>query len=68
MRARNVSGTLNLLRPNDPRADRTVMLPAMDTGTYVLRDLDLLPGRYNVLLEWRADDIAYFTEEKVYVE
>lgn len=68
MRGRNVSGTLNLLRPNDPRADRTVMLPAMDTGTYVLRDLDLLPGRYNVLLEWRADDIAYFTEEKVYVE
>jgi hypothetical protein len=67
MRGRNVTGTLTLLRPNDPRADRTIALPPTDAGAYALDDVRLLPGRYNALLEWQADGTTYYTEEKAYV-
>ncbi|MBX2973616.1 MAG: FixH family protein [Flavobacteriales bacterium] len=68
MQGRKVTGTLTLLRPNDPRADRTIALPATDAGGYALHDVQLLPGRYNAMLEWQADGIAYYTEEKAYVQ
>ena len=67
MRGRSVSGSLTLLRPNDPRADLTIALHATDAGRFMLSDARLLPGRYNALLEWQADGITYYTEEKVYV-
>ncbi len=67
MQGRAVSGTLTLLRPNDPLADRTIVLPVTSTGTLAVTDVDLLPGRYNALLEWQADGVAYYTEEKAYV-
>lgn len=67
MRGRSVTGTLTLQRPNDPRADRTITLPATEAATYTLNDVQLLPGRYNALLEWQANGTAYYTEEKAYV-
>ncbi len=68
MQGRNVAGTLTLLRPNDPRADRTITLPASMSGFFSMQDMDLLPGRYNALLEWQADGLTYYTEEKAYVQ
>ncbi len=67
MRGRRIAGTLTLLRPNDPRADRTIDLPDTDAASYVLNDMDLLPGRYNALLEWHAEGATYYPEEKAYV-
>jgi hypothetical protein len=67
MQGREVTGTLTLQRPNDPRADRIIVLPATTDGVYTVDDLALLPGRYNVLLEWKADGITYATEEKAHV-
>jgi nitrogen fixation protein FixH len=67
MRGRAVSGTLTLRRPNDPRADRTIELPMNDSAAYTITELRLLPGRYDALVEWRADNITYYMEEKVHV-
>ena len=67
MHDRTVTGTLTLQRPNDPRGDRTIDLPASTAGGYTMADQALLPGRYNVLLEWHADDTTYAMEEKTYV-
>ena len=67
MQGRVVTGTLTLLRPNDPRADRTIQLPGTSTGQVDVVGMDLLPGRYNASLEWQAGNVTYFTEDKVYV-
>lgn len=67
LRGRNITGVLTLQRPNDPRGDRTIPLPPTDSAIHVLPEVDLLPGRYNIRLEWQADGVAYYTEEKSYV-
>ncbi len=64
---RSISGDLTLLRPNDPTADRQLKVIADSTGVYTNSALDLVPGRYNALLEWSAGGIAYYTEEKLVV-
>lgn len=64
---RSITGDLTLLRPNDPTADRQVKVIADSSGVYWNNTVDLLPGRYNALLEWSADGMAYYTEEKLVV-
>lgn len=63
---KRITGSLSLLRPNDPRADRTVGVTT-DGAAAFHASAHLLPGRYNAALSWTMDGVSYFTEEKVYV-
>lgn len=65
-RGRRITGSLSLLRPNDPRADRTVVVGTDSLGVCSAA-ADLVPGRYNASLSWTMDGVTYFTEDKVYV-
>ncbi len=67
MRHRTITGELTLLRPNDPNADRELKVTADSAGVFEARSLDLAAGRYNALLEWTADGVEYYTEEKLVV-
>lgn len=63
---RRITGKLTLLRPNDPQADHVLQL-ATDDASFTANGLNLPPGRYNALLEWEAEGVNYYTEEKIYV-
>ncbi|MBK6776307.1 MAG: FixH family protein [Flavobacteriales bacterium] len=63
----SITGVLTLLRPNDPLADRQVIVAADTTGIFDAVTPGLVAGRYNALLEWSANGIAYYTEEKLVV-
>ncbi|MBK8339727.1 MAG: FixH family protein [Flavobacteriales bacterium] len=67
MHDRAIHGELTLLRPNDPIADRHVTITPDGSGVFETVDLGLLSGRYNALLEWSVDGVAYYTEEKLMV-
>lgn len=67
MHDRVIRGELTLLRPNDPIADRHATITPNGSGVFETADLDLLSGRYNALLEWGVDGVAYYTEEKLVV-
>lgn len=60
-----ITGHLELQRPDDPRADRT--LPLATDSTRFTAGTDLAQGRYNATLQWEAGGVKYFTQEKVYV-
>lgn len=66
MHGQRITGTLVLLRPNDPKADRQLTITT-DSAHYRTDALDLLPGRYNAALEWEVNGVRYFTEDKIYV-
>ncbi|MEO8068937.1 MAG: FixH family protein [Flavobacteriales bacterium] len=66
-RAVQVTGTLHLLRPNEPLDDRTVHVTTDTSGVFVTEQLGLKSGRYNAELEWRAGGVAYYTQEKLVV-
>ncbi len=62
---RRISGLLQLQRPDDPLADRTLPLTT-DSARFTV-GTELAQGRYNAALQWEADGVKYFTQEKVYV-
>ena len=63
----SITGVLTLLRPNDPLADRQVIVAADTTGVFHAIAPGMVAGRYNALLEWTANGVAYYTEEKLVV-
>jgi len=67
MSDRSITGDLTLLRPNDPTADRLLKVIADSNGVFQTDAVALVAGRYNALLEWNADGVAYYTEEKLVV-
>ena len=66
MHDRTISGTLSLLRPNTPAADRNFPFKTATT-VFRLDEVDLLPGRYNAAMEWQVDGVVYHVEDKVNV-
>jgi hypothetical protein len=66
MDGQRITGSIHLLRPNAPGADRTVPFTSVGSEV-VVAGQDLLTGRYNVALHWTANGTDYFTEEKVFV-
>lgn len=66
MAGRKITGKFTLLRPNDPQADHVLQVATADAA-FTAYGLNLPPGRYNALLEWEAEGVKYYTEEKIYV-
>lgn len=66
VRDRRIAGELVLLRANDAKEDRTVGIGEVRDGVFAAA-VDLRPGRYIAQLEWRADTVAYYSEEQLIV-
>lgn len=65
---KNITGELTLLRPNNPSLDKKISIVADQNGAFALENNTLAPGRYNALLEWKAGENNYYTEEKIVVQ
>lgn len=68
MGGKAITGNLRLLRPNDARADREVIVAAKSDGSFTSGTIDLWAGRYDASLEWQVDGVTYYTAEKLVVE
>jgi len=64
---RRIMGELTLLRPHGLQGDRLVAVVSDTNGVFEAKDLDLIPGRYNALLQWSADGSTYYSETKLVV-
>lgn len=63
-----ITGRLTLARPNDPGGDRVLEVRTDTAGTFTAKDVGLVPGCYNALLEWSAVGVTYYTEKKLVVQ
>lgn len=66
LHGRHITGTLTLLRPNGPSADRSMRV-GTDSARWGTTEITLLPGRYNATLLWKADGVSYSSEQKLHV-
>lgn len=68
LKGKSVTGTLNLLRPNDARGDRRVAVRMDADGLFRSPALQLLPGRYDASIDWQADGVSYHSSDKLVVQ
>lgn len=61
-----ITGTLSLVRPNDPGADGAVTIRT-DSALCISKAVMLKTGRYNAALSWQVNGISYHAEEKIFV-
>lgn len=62
-----VTGTVQLQRPSDQRADDKLDLLLDGKGHMVIPTADRLKGAYNVLVEWSVDGVSYLHRDRIYV-
>ncbi len=62
---RRITGTLELLRPNNPMGDRELAV-ATDSANLRL-PADLMAGRYNASLQWEVEGTTFFSSDKAYI-
>lgn len=61
MKGKTVNGTAYFYRPSDAKLDRTFTLQPDTSGLQLITG-DLMPGIYNVQVQWKAEDKNYFSE------
>jgi hypothetical protein len=62
-----ITGTLELMRPNDARADQLLNIEADTSGTCILAAADWPRGLYRARLDWHAKGEDHLTEQRLIV-
>jgi hypothetical protein len=60
-----ITGSVNVLKPNDSRADRTVPLVVDTAGRCVLDTREWMKGRYQIDVEWSVEGVQHLSEDHV---
>lgn len=66
VREKEITGELTLVCMNDPAGDRAVPV-RVGEGTFTSAPLQLHTGNYAAQLEWTADGVSYYSEQKLIV-
>lgn len=66
-RGQELVGEMQLQRPNEPLGDHTAHFTVPGTASLEQAGMELLPGRYNLLLLWKMNGLEYCTQERVVV-
>ena len=60
-------GEIQLFRPSDARDDRTISIALDSQQRQIITTEGLVKGHYKVKVDWISNDVAYFTEESVFI-
>ena len=62
-----ITGTLELMRPNDARADQLITIEADTSGTCMLDAAEWPRGLYRARLDWRARGEDHLSQQRLVV-
>lgn len=65
--AQNVSGTIELYRPSDPKLDQELRLAPEANGTQTLDVSKLTTGLWQIRAKWNAGGQSYYLQERIVV-
>lgn len=65
LRGEAITGTLQLMRPNDKRADQLITIEADTAGTSVLDASGWPRGLYRARLDWRARGEDHLSQQRL---
>lgn len=64
---RGVEGNIRLYRPSDIKKDVSFPIELVNKTQYCSKAM-LIKGNYIVHIDWIANDIPFYTEEKIYIK
>lgn len=67
LRGKVITGTLEMMRPSDARADQLVAVKADHDGIFVIPVSDWMRGLYRARLDWRVDGEDHLSEQQLVV-
>ena len=62
---KDVSGKIILYKPDNAKLDRKIILKLDENNRQLIDKAILIPGRWNVSLDWQNNKTPYFVEEKM---
>ena len=60
-----VEGKIILYRPNNSKLDQKISLQLDQNNRQIIEPSKLIPGRWDVTVEWQLDKVSYLVEEKM---
>jgi hypothetical protein len=63
--ARQVDGKIELYKPDNSKLDREIPLQLDENGKQIIEASQLIPGRWNVSIEWQSHNVPYLLEKKM---
>jgi len=62
---KDVSGKIILYKPDNAKLDRQIILKLDENNRQLIDKAILIPGRWNISLDWKNNETPYFIEEKM---
>jgi len=62
---RQVKGKIELYKPDNSKLDREIPLKLDENGKQFIEASQLIPGRWNVSVDWQNDNVSYLIEKKM---
>jgi len=60
-----VKGKIELYKPDNSKLDNKISLQLDENGTQIIESSQLIPGRWNVSIDWQSHNVPYFLEKKM---
>ena len=60
-----VEGKIELYKPDNSKLDKEIPLNLDDNGIQIIEPSQLIPGRWNVSIDWQSRNVPYLIEKKM---
>jgi len=64
----NIEGKIILYKPDNSKLDREISINLNENFIQKIPAEELIPGRWDIKLDWKINDIPYFIERKLNVK
>ena len=62
---KDVEGVIILYKPDNSKLDREIKIKLDKNFTHKIPAQEMIPGRWDVKLDWTSGDVSYFLERKL---
>ena len=60
-----VEGKIEFYKPDNSKLDREIPIQLDENGTQIIEPSQLIPGRWNVSIDWQSHKVPYLIEKKM---
>ncbi len=62
---KNIEGAIKLYKPDNSKLDQQFPIQLDENNRQIIDQSKILPGRWNVTVEWQSNKVPYLVEEKM---
>jgi len=65
---KDVEGKIILYKPDNSKLDREISIDLDDNFVHKISKKELIPGRWDIKLDWKTGEVPYFIERKLTIK